>query len=293
MALSIDQIPPPAAETGRALRDGLTGILGEDLVALWIYGGTTFPGQGGASGDLDVCGVVTGLAPEERDPAQWMALPDSRPQRVLALQEDLEHRYGLLVDAIYVCADDARSGRAPGDAFCLPRLLSCWAVDRAHLLSGQYVPLHGPRPEDLIGAPTPEEIRHALDRELEHLERHVYEGDAADPAEAAYGLLNGCRILFTLDTGSPVISKQDAGAWGLEHLPTAWHGPLAAARRVHGGRASARDADVLQEALRPFVELVRRLLPATEPRPPGPPRWSGVWPAHQGQPADQGQPPDP
>jgi hypothetical protein len=37
----------------------------------------------------------------------------------------------------------------------------------------------------------------------EHLERHVHEGDAADPYEATYAIWNGCRVLHTLATGSP------------------------------------------------------------------------------------------
>ena len=113
-----------------------------------------------------------------------------------------------------------------------------------------------------------------MDRELEHLERHVYEGDARDPYEATYAIWNGCRILYTLETGSPVVSKRAAGAWGLDHLPEQWHDAIRAADRAYDGKASPDDNELLRVAMPPFVEMVRQRLPITEPRPPGPPRWS-------------------
>jgi streptomycin 3"-adenylyltransferase len=116
-------------------------------------------------------------------------------------------------------------------------------------------------------------MRRALDRELEHLERHVDEGDASDPDEATYAILNGCRILRTLETGSPVVSKRSAGDWGLENLPLRWHRVIRAAGRSYDGVASAQDIETLRVDMAPFVEMVRQGLPPKQRRS-GRPRWS-------------------
>ncbi len=148
---------------------------------------------------------------------------------------------------MYLLADEVGGGRLPSGAFEKNQRVTGWAVYRAHWLAGQYVLLHGRPPEELITAPTTAELRRALDRELEHLERHVYEGDAADPYEATYAIFNGCRILRTLETGSPVISKRSAGEWGLANLPQRWHDAIRAAGRSYDGAATAEDNETLRD----------------------------------------------
>ncbi|HXI46523.1 MAG TPA: aminoglycoside adenylyltransferase domain-containing protein, partial [Candidatus Acidoferrales bacterium] len=124
--------------------------------------------------------------------------------------------------------------------------------------------------------PTVRAIRADLQRELEHLERHVVEGDAADPFEATYAIWNGARILHTLATGDPVISKRSAGAWALGHLPARWHPVIQAAGRAYDGRPTDDDRRLLEASMAPFVRLVRRKLPRAKTRGtrrPAP-RWS-------------------
>lgn len=119
------------------------------------------------------------------------------------------------------------------------------------------------------------EIEAALSRELEHLERHVEEGDD-DPFEATYSIWNGSRILYAIETGDVAISKRSGGMWALEHLPERWHEAIRAAGRAYDGEATPRDQEVLRETMTPFVVMVRQHLPLVDPRAPGePPRWSG------------------
>ena len=198
----------------------------------------------------------------------------SRPSRIHAAQELIARETGVIFDAMYLLADEIGGGRLPSGAFEKKQRVNGWAVYRAHWLAGQYVLLQGWPPEDLVPAPTTAELRRALDRELEHLERHVYEGDAADPYEATYAIFNGCRILRTLETGSPVTSKRSAGDWGLENLPDRWHDAIHAAGRSYDGKATAADNETLRDAMPPFVAMVRERLPMTNPRRTGPPRWS-------------------
>ncbi|MFI5047311.1 MAG: aminoglycoside adenylyltransferase domain-containing protein, partial [Acidimicrobiia bacterium] len=237
-------------------------------------GGTTFPDRPRRAGDLDFCAAIASATPEERDPSVWTGDAGSRPQRIVSAQGALAHDTGFAFDTLYLLHDEIGGGTPPTDAFAQGRRRVGWAVLRAHWLAGQYVHLRGRRPEDLVVAPTVSELRLALDRELEHLERHVFEGDADDPYEATYALWNGCRILYTLETGSPVISKRSAGTWGLEHLPATWHRAIRAAGRAYDGEATDGDNEVLRRTMAPFVAMVRERLPITEPRPPGPPRWS-------------------
>jgi len=272
--IPICDLPPDAAAAGEHLRDALLAILGDDLVAMWMDGGTTFPDRPLVPGDLDVCVVVTNLTADERDPGRWHDDLESRPARVAATQQLLERSHGRHIDASYFVVDEIGTHDRPGAAFFATRRDNGWPVVRAHWLAGQYVHLHGRRPEDLVLPPTEEDLRRALSREIEHLERHVYEGDAADPYEATYAIWNGCRILRTLATGSPVVSKRSAGAWGLANLHERWHPAIHAAGRSYDGIASADDNEVLRVTMPAFVEMVREQLPLTKPRPPGePPRW--------------------
>jgi hypothetical protein len=274
LTLSLDDLPEPAGTASRALRAALLDILGDDLVAMWLYGGTTFPDRPRLRGDLDIAVVVAQAPPGERRPEEWLADPQSRPYRIAAVQESTAATHEVALDATYLLAEEMGAGEPPGGAFFERRRHTSWPVDRAHWLAGQYVHLHGRRPEELVVPPRDAEIVTALDRELEHLERHVYEGDAEDPYEATYAVWNGCRILYTLETGSPVISKRSAGGWGLEHLPDTWHEAIRAAGRAYDGAAGHGDKELLEANMAPFVAMVRERLPVTGPRPPGPPRWS-------------------
>jgi hypothetical protein len=271
--LTLD-LPEAAASASLRLRDELLAILGADLVSAWQHGGTTFADHPARPGDLDICAVIASVAPDERTPRAWRPDPGSRPSRIYVAQESIAREFGVTFDMMYLLAEEVGGGRLPSSAFEKNRRETGWAVYRHHWLAGQYVPLYGRPPEELVVAPTTTELRRALDREVEHLERHVYEGDATDPYEATYAILNGCRILHTLETGSPVISKRSAGAWGLGNLAPRWHDAIHAAGRSYDGGASAEDTEMLRMTMAPFVDMVRQRLPRTNPRRPGLPRWS-------------------
>jgi hypothetical protein len=274
MTVSIDDLPPTAAAASLRLRDAVLHVLGDDLVAMWLHGGTTFADRPLRPGDLDIAGVLRQVAPDERRPSRWRTDPGSTPSRIFSAQELIAREVGVDFDALYLVADEIGSGRLPRRAFRQSHRESGWPVYRAHWLAGQYVPLHGREPSELVVAPTAAELRRALDRELEHLERHVVEGDAGDPYEATYGILNGCRILRTLATGNPVISKRSAGDWGLEHLPARWHESIRAAQRSYDAVATADDIDLLAASMPAFVDEVRRQLPPPASRMGRRPRWS-------------------
>jgi aminoglycoside adenylyltransferase-like protein len=263
MTASFDELPYVAAQAWVRFRDEVRGVLGEDLTALWGYGGTVFPDRPRRLGDLDTFTVL------ERVPSE-----DTR--RALECAEDeIAREQGIYWDTWYMRAADAARTDPPRHALDPARRHTSWAIDRAHWHAGRYVILFGRAPAELVPRPTWPEIEAALSRELEHLERHVLEGDD-DPFEATYAIWNGSRILHAIETGDVAVSKRSGGMWALEHLPERWHEAIRAANRAYDGEASLRDEQVLRETMGLFVAMVRERLPLVEPRAPGqPPRWGG------------------
>lgn len=261
MSVSLDEIPEVARIAWVRLRDELRVILGDDLVALWAHGGTTFPDRPRRAGDLDTYAVVA------RPPDKQTS------RRIDDVHAAIAGEHGVEWDAWYVLAEDALRPESPRHAFRAGRRDTSWAINRAHWLAGRYVQLSGREPSETVPAPSWAELEVDLARELEHIERHVVEGDN-DPYEATYAIFNGSRILHAVQTGNVVISKRSAGAWGLEHLPARWHAAIHAARRAYDAQATPKDAEVLSTAMAPFVAMVRKRLRALE-EPPAKPRWSG------------------
>lgn len=260
---SLDLIPEPAREAWQSLRDELRSILGDDLVATWAHGGSTSSGDPPHDGDLDTH-ILVAHRPDE---AQVRGLEEA--EAAIAQAHSVEW------DNWYINADDARQADPPRHAWRDDRRDTSWAIVRAHWLAGRYVGLHGPEPTTIVIPPSWEEISGELSRELEHIERHVLEGDT-NPYEATYAFLNGSRILHALETRDVAISKRAAGTWALEHLPARWHRTLQAAVRTYEGHGSAGDAEQLAADMAPFVAFVRERLPAADERPAeSPPRWSG------------------
>jgi aminoglycoside adenylyltransferase-like protein len=247
MNAASDQIPEPARTAWLQLRDGLHDILGDDLVAMWAHGGTIASARP-RQADLDTYVVLAGR-------------PDAATvQSIESLQDAIEADVGLEWDNWYITADDATQSGPPAHAFRDDRIDQSWAIQRAHWLAGRYWSLHGSAPDAMVPAPTSAEIAADLREELEHLERHVAAGDYTDPYEATYAILNSCRILRSLETRDVVISKREAGAWALEHLPDRWHPLLRAAMRYYDAEATPEDIKLLAADMAPFVEMVRDVM---------------------------------
>ena len=258
-----EKIPSSAPTAWLALRDELQHILREGLVGMWAYGGTTAVDDPVRAGDLDTY-VIISRRPDEATSGE-----------IEAAQDAIASRLGVEFDAWYVLADDARGTDPPRHAWRDERRDTSWAVNRAHWLAGRYANFHGPEPAELVKAPTWEELEGDLDRELEHMERHVVEGDT-DPYEATYAFLNGSRILHSVETQNVAISKRAAGTWALAQLPDRWHPALTAALRTYDGHPADGDDALLAEEMAPFMAFVREHVPRTDDRSADSmPRWSG------------------
>ena len=263
MSVSLDDLPAVARNAWLRLRDELIALLGEDLVAMWAHGGTTFADRPSRTGDLDTYVIVK------------RQLDEQTARRIDDIHETIARELGVEWDTWYVLADDARRPEAPRHVFRERRRDTSWAINRAHWLAGRYARLYGPAAAEIVPTPTRTELDVDLSRELEHIERHILEGDT-DPYEATYALFNGSRILHALETGDVAISKRAAGQWALQHLPARWHPALKAATRAYKAQATPQDASLLAAEMAPFIAMVRERLPARdEPDSEPHPRWSG------------------
>ncbi|MDQ2934172.1 MAG: DUF4111 domain-containing protein [Chloroflexota bacterium] len=263
MSVPLEQLPEVPRLAWTRLRDELLVILGDDLIAVWGYGGTTAVDGPPRSADLDTYVIVR------------RSLDTRTARGIEDIEAAIAGQTGVEWDAWYVLEEEARRPEAPRHAYREDRRDTSWAINRAHWLAGRYAHLYGREPAEVVPPPTWSALEVDLDRELEHLERHVAEGDT-DPFEATYAFLNGSRLLRAAETGDVAISKRSAGQWALEHLPVRWHPALGAAGRAYDGQATSDDADLLASEMAPFVAMVRERRPTASPRnEAAQPRWSG------------------
>jgi hypothetical protein len=263
VSVPFEQLPDLAQTAWVRLREELVALLGDDLVAIWAHGGTVATEAPRTSADLDTYVIV-------RRP-----IDVTTAAAIDGIHDTTADELGVEWDAWYVLEDDARTPEAPRHAFRSERRDTSWAIHRAHWLAGRYALVHGREPADVVPRASWAEVEADLDRELEHLERHVTEGDT-DPYEATYAILNGSRILRTLMTRDAAISKRSAGEWALEHLQERWHPALRAAIRTYDGDASVESTELIAQEMATFVAMVRERLPASTARDVDwEPRWSG------------------
>jgi hypothetical protein len=153
------------------------------------------------------------------------------------------------LDGYYVLVGDASGREPPLHQLDLGIRDDAWALHRAHVLAGRCFVVAGIDPRNIVAEPTWAELEEALLDELRFLETH--------PTAAAYGILNGTRILCSFAKRDVVISKYQAGQWGLESLPAQWHDGLRAALRYYERTAVDGDDHVLAASWGPFVTYVK------------------------------------
>jgi hypothetical protein len=261
--INLEDVPAAARTAWIGLRDELLDILGDELVAIWAYGSVAGSDGPHRPADLDTH-VILGRGPDAQTARRI-------EQAALAIAAGA----GVEWDTWYITLADARRPDHPPHAFREGRRDTAWALHRAHWLAGRFVPVYGQEPAEIVPPPTWPEVEADLDRELEHIERHVHEGDT-DPYEASYAILNGSRILHSLETRDVALSKREAGTWALDLLPHRWAPAVRAALRAYDEQASREDVELLATEMAPFVAMVRQRLPAAEETERnGLPRWSG------------------
>ena len=205
--VALEKVPLAARTAWLALRDELNRILRDDLVAIWAYGGTIAVEDPAHVADLDTY-VILSRRPDERDTSERSRTRRTQSRRATASSGTRG-----------TCSPTPRAAPIRRD---MPGARNAATRHGRSIVRtgwpGATRILYGAEPADVVPAPTWAELEVDLDRELEHIERHVLEGDT-DPYEATYAILNGSRIIRAVETGDVAISKRAAGQWALEHLP--------------------------------------------------------------------------
>jgi hypothetical protein len=212
----------------------LEATLGPRFAGLFTYGAACFP----PSPVTDLDGHVLLNGP----------LDDDERRALDALDERLDTG-DLEMDVWYITLDDARRSERPTFQRDTSRVDDMWAIHRAHVHAGRYVPVAGIDPREIVPEPTWEELDVDLQRELADLE---------DATEGEYAVLNLCRIAASYANRNVVMSKLQGALWAFGALPDEHHAVIREAlegyRTMTFGRVDARP---FYAVMREKIEAVR------------------------------------
>lgn len=245
MTVPLDDLPPEVRLACSRLRDELRALLGPRLAALWAYGAATRPDRPKRLGDVDIHCVITDV-------------PDhATSARIAELQDAIADETGVEWDNWYIVARDARGADPPRHAL-LPELVDdAWSLHRAHWLAGEYVALHGLAPADLVLPPTWPELLDGLDGELQFIEGLLGEDDVS-VGHRAYAVCNACRVVYSIENRTVVVSKRAAARWALDHLSPTWRPAIVAALGYYDDEPV--DSAVLESSVSGIVAAARARL---------------------------------
>ncbi len=245
-ATGLDQLPGAAQRVVAELRSGLAGIFGEDLVAVWLYGGLLF-----APGALDIdLHVLLGRGPTEEERARIAELHAAASGNRPWVDE---------LDAWYMLLEDARRPEPPANVgpHHPGKRDQHWSLHRAHWLAGACIVAHGMLPAEVVPAPSWAELRSTLRDELVAEARN---GGRDGGAASSYWTLQLCRVVASLETRDVVRSKLDSGTWALQRLPAPTHSLIRAAMRYYTRSSGEGDEALIRDRYPDFYAIIRPLI---------------------------------
>lgn len=227
-------IPDGLAPLVERIVAGLPGLLGAELVGIYLYGSLLEPGFVPGRSDVD-CIAVTERpldAPTFDRLGHWFASALGEDPRFARLQMSLLVRDRVLEDDPAACLYQfgvlRRSGSDGNPIIWLD-----------HFQRGRT--LLGPDAASFVPAITPALLHEALVREVGYLREEISlrpDGEWRDrPSYRAYAVMTLCRILHTDATGD-VTSKAHAAERAIERTPPEHHGLIRSAGRVSDDVAS-------------------------------------------------------
>ena len=201
------------------------GVLGGDLVGLYLYGSAVSGGFDVGVSDLDlvaVCAVeverldLAGLEQMHRD---FVA---ARP----AWADRIEVVYvGRDALASFRTSDGRLAVISPGEPFHLRTERPAAWLQNWYFVRESGIALAGPPAADVVPAVSWSEFVGATRRYAEEISTRRL--DDASPGSLAYAVLTMCRALFTVQTQA-LGTKQEAVAWIRQRMPE-WDGLVVAA----------------------------------------------------------------
>jgi predicted nucleotidyltransferase len=231
--------PEPAASVLEELEAQVRDLLGANLRGMYVYGSLAFECYNPERSDVDVL-VVTRrrMAPETRRALSSLL---RRLQEVAQLEisflsrADLEPwRYPTPFDYHFSGESEAhdRSGK-----YFAAEIVNARA---------RAVVLAGPPAEEVFPDVPDEDFLDCVESDLVWALDHVRE-------RPGYAVLNSCRVL-AYRRERTIMSKADAGGWGLRFAPGEFRPLIAGALAFYGGEAVELDP----RAAAAFVEWTRR-----------------------------------
>jgi hypothetical protein len=248
-------VPSVIAGTLRALTGALGGILGANLVGVYVHGSLTQRAFARTRSDIDCLVVVRrNLSDAQfRKSRTWLARAAIADPWIPRLQMQVLRKGKLLRPdtggCLYQFGVLRRSG-SDGNPIIWMNVLA----------SG--ITLAGPAATTFLPSITSRMVIDALEREVAYLRAEI--GNPASewrdqPFYRTYAVLTLCRILYSYRRGG-VVSKPRAARWALRALPTRWHSLIRGAVASDRGRRFIEFVDAqLRSSKPPGSDLAPRL----------------------------------
>lgn len=197
-------------------------ILGDQLVAFYLYGSLSSGDFDPASSDVDFLVVTEG------------ELSNTTFEALREMHESIAESgltYAKMLEGSYIPRDALRRYDpdnayhptiGPDWSFSRGEHQSNWIIER-YIVREHGVILYGPSPRILIDPITSDELKGAVCQQL----ANFWQAQLATPewlrsrAYQAFAILTMCRALYVLHKGT-IPSKPLAAAWGQEHLNLKW-----------------------------------------------------------------------
>lgn len=232
---SSERLPEAVRSILALLLTSVQGVLGGQLVGLYLYGSLSSGDFDPASSDVDFL-AVTREAVTEDDPA-FARLREMHGRIAASGLPFAGHLEGSYIPEDALRRYDAMTAWHPTIGSDWPFKLGFhdanWVIERA-IVRERGVALYGPPPETLIDPVSPEQLRAATCQQLADVwQTRIDDQYVHWPRPRlfpAFAVLTLCRALYTLQHGA-FCSKPVAAAWAAQTHP-AWE-PVTAWAQAH------------------------------------------------------------
>jgi hypothetical protein len=243
----------PSASTLAALVSEIQGVLGDDLVGLYLYGSAVTGGFDAAVSDLDLV-AVTAHEIDEIDLSGLERMHDRFADQNPGWRSRIEVVYiGRATLASFRTSDGPLAVISPGEPFHVRDDRAAAWLQNWYLVREIGKTFHGPPPTEVVPRIEWAEFVAATRRYASEVQSRN------GPGTLAYTILTLCRALYAVRMQSHG-SKQEAAAWAREQMPEwAWLIDAALACRLTGGRVGFED-ERSRTAAETFIALVSRTI---------------------------------
>jgi predicted nucleotidyltransferase len=230
--------PEPAASVLEELEANVRDLLGPNLRGMYVYGSLAFECYNPARSDVDVLVVTRRRMSAETRSAMSSVLrrlEEVAPLEISFLSRaDLEPwQYPTPYDYHFSGTSEKHDGSG---VYFAAEIVT--ARERG-------VPLAGPSPREVFPDVPHEDFLDCIERDLVWARDHIDE-------RPGYAVLNACRVV-AYRRERIVMSKREAGEWGLRFAPDGFRRLIAEASAFYAGEH--RDLD--RDRVRAFVDWAR------------------------------------